>query len=293
MSPMDTISVVQKYKSICNSLGKIFGKIEAQAMARILIEKVTGIKAYEALANSSLLLSVSQVLLIDSYVEELKLQKPIQYILGETEFFGINLKVNSSVLIPRPETEELVEWIIKSYDNEYPSILDIGTGSGCIAIALARHLPAARVFAIDISIEALALAKENSMKASTSITTIQADILSLPNTIEGAPFDIIVSNPPYVRLKEKELMQPNVLENEPHLALFVDNNDALIFYKAIAAVAQKQLTPNGVIYCEINEALGKETANVFRNFGFTDVEVRKDINGKERMLRVKSGLNLM
>jgi release factor glutamine methyltransferase len=285
---MDTISILQKYKSICNTLAKTNGKIEAQAMARLVIEKVTGIKAFDALSNPNLLLSISQNLLIDAYVAELKLQKPIQYILGETEFFGINLKVNQHVLIPRPETEELVDWIIKSRENDYPDILDIGTGSGCIAIALAKHLPAARVYALDISYDALALAKENSMNASTSIKFLHNDILTLPSKIDGSPFDTIVSNPPYVRVSEKQQMQPNVLENEPHIALFVDDNDALIFYKAIAQTATNHLKPNGTIYCEINEALGKETAEVFSDFGFADIEVRKDINGKERMLRARS-----
>ena len=256
-------------------------------MGRILIEKVTGIRAHDALSNPNLLLSISQILLIDTYVAELKLQKPIQYILGETEFFGITLKVNPNVLIPRPETEELVEWIIKANDHGFPSILDIGTGSGCIAIALAKHMPAARVYGMDISQEAIALAKKNSMSTNTSVTFIHADILSHPTQVEGSPYDIIVSNPPYVRESEKDLMLPNVLENEPHLALFVKDNDPLIFYKAIAQVGKNHLNPNGVIYCEINEAFGKETSGVFKDYGFTDIEVRQDINGKKRMLRAR------
>lgn len=284
---MDTISILQKYKSICNTLEEIHGLNEAQAMGRILIEKVTGIKAHDAIANPNLLLSISQNLLLNTYVEELKLQKPIQYILGETEFFGITLKVNPNVLIPRPETEELVEWIIRSNDHGFPSILDIGTGSGCIAIALAKHLPAARVFGVDISQEALALAKGNSIRANTSVNFIHADILSLPNPIEGSPFDIIVSNPPYVCESEKELMQPNVLEYEPHLALFVNDSEPLLFYKAIAQIAKMHLNPNGIIYCEINEAYGKETTEIFKDSGFNDIEVRKDINGKKRMLRAR------
>jgi release factor glutamine methyltransferase len=284
---MNTISILQKYKSICITLIKTYGKSEAQSMGRIIIEKVTGINAHDVLANPNLLLSVSQVLLIDTYIAELKLQKPIQYILGETEFLGIKLRVNPSVLIPRPETEELVEWIIKENNNGFPSILDIGTGSGCIAIALAKHMPAARVYGMDISQEAIALAKQNSMIASTSVIFIHADILSQPTHIEGSPFDIMVSNPPYVRQSEKEQMQPNVLENEPHLALFVEDHDPLIFYKAIAQAAKKHLKPNGVIYCEINEALSKETTEVFIGFGFTDIELRKDIYGKDRMLRAQ------
>jgi release factor glutamine methyltransferase len=285
---MDTISILQKYKSICNSLSKTNEKVEAQAMARLIIEKVTGIKAFDALSNPNLLLSISQNLLIDAYVAELKLQKPIQYTLGETEFFGINLKVNPHVLIPRPETEELVDWILRSKANDYPNILDIGTGSGCIAIALAKHLPAARVYALDISHDAITLAKQNSMNANAHVSFIHDDILSVPNRIEGSPFDIIVSNPPYVRESEKQLMQSNVLDNEPHLALFVKDTDPLIFYKAIAQTAKNHLKPNGTIFCEINEAFGEETADVFKDFGFNDIEVRNDINGKERMLRARS-----
>lgn len=257
-------------------------------MARLIIEKVTGIKAFDALSNPNLLLSISQNLLIDAYVAELKLQKPIQYTLGETEFFGINLKVNPHVLIPRPETEELVDWILRSKANDYPNILDIGTGSGCIAIALAKHLPAARVYALDISHDAITLAKQNSMNANAHVSFIHDDILSVPNRIEGSPFDIIVSNPPYVRESEKQLMQSNVLDNEPHLALFVKDTDPLIFYKAIAQTAKNHLKPNGTIFCEINEAFGEETADVFKDFGFNDIEVRNDINGKERMLRARS-----
>ena len=290
---MKNLSVLQKYKTICNDLASIFPESEALAMARLLIEHTTNFPIHRVLIDNELVITEEQTLQIDNKVIELKLQQPIQYVLGETEFFGIKLKVNPNVLIPRPETEELVEWIIKSNDYNNPAILDIGTGSGCIAIALAKHLPSARVFALDISTEALSLASENAKLAGVTVNFIEQNILKIPEKMEGSLFDIIVSNPPYVRLKEKELMQPNVLENEPHLALFVDDNDELIFYKAIAAFAQKNLKPNGVIYCEINEALGNQTAEVFRNFGFTNTEVRKDINGRERMVRVKSGLNLM
>lgn len=284
---MQAQSILNNYKQNVNSLKSIYPLAEAQAMVRLLIEKVTGIKAHDALANPYLLLSISQASLIDAYIEELKLQKPIQYILGETEFFGINLKVNPHVLIPRPETEELVEWLLADRNSDFPSVLDIGTGSGCIAIAIAKKLPAAKVFAVDISAEALTLAKGNSMNASTSITFFQQDILSIPSQLKGAPYDIVVSNPPYVRNSEKKLMHPNVLENEPETALFVSDDDPLVFYRAIAQTAQTILKPNGLVYCEINEALGKETAQAFKDEGFTNIEIRKDINGKDRMLRAK------
>ncbi|MDD2279385.1 MAG: peptide chain release factor N(5)-glutamine methyltransferase [Bacteroidales bacterium] len=282
---MQAQSILNNYKQNVNSLKSIYPLAEAQAMVRLLIEKVTGIKAHDALANPYLLLSISQESLIDAYIEELKLQKPIQYILGETEFFGINLKVNPHVLIPRPETEELVEWLLADRNSDFPSVLDIGTGSGCIAIAIAKRLPAAKVFALDISAEAIILAKGNSMNASTRITFFQQDILNIPSELKGAPYDIVVSNPPYVRNSEKEIMHPNVLDNEPENALFVSDDDPLVFYRAIAQTAQTILKPNGMVYCEINEALGQETAKVFKDNGFTDIEVRKDINGKDRMLR--------
>lgn len=282
---MQAQSILNNYKQNVNSLKSIYPLAEAQAMVRLLIEKVTGIKAHDALANPYLLLSISQESLIDAYIEELKLQKPIQYILGETEFFGINLKVNPHVLIPRPETEELVEWLLADRNSDFPSVLDIGTGSGCIAIAIAKRLPAAKVFALDISAEAIILAKGNSMNASTRITFFQQDILNIPSELKGAPYDIVVSNPPYVRNSEKEFMHPNVLDNEPENALFVSDDDPLVFYRAIAQTAQTILKPNGMVYCEINEALGQETAKVFKDNGFTDAEIRKDINGKDRMLR--------
>jgi len=286
---MQAQSILFKYKQGVNSLKETYPLAEAQAMARLLIEKVTGIKVHDVLASPNLLLSISQETLIDAYIKELKLQKPIQYVLGETEFFGITLKVTPHVLIPRPETEELVEWLLADRANDFPSVLDIGTGTGCIAIAIAKKLPAAKVFALDISAEAITLAKENSMNASASITFFQQDILSLPNELKGAPYDIVVSNPPYVRNSEKEFMQPNVLENEPQTALFVSDNNPLVFYDAIAQTAQATLKPNGMVYCEINEALGQETTKIFKDIGFTDVEIRKDINGKDRMLRAKKG----
>ncbi|HCX99072.1 MAG TPA: peptide chain release factor N(5)-glutamine methyltransferase, partial [Bacteroidales bacterium] len=281
---MQAQSILFKYKQGVNSLKSIYPLAEAQAMARLLIEKVTGIKVHDALASPNLLLSISQETLIDAYIKELKLQKPIQYVLGQTEFFGITLKVTPNVLIPRPETEELVEWLLADRANDFPSVLDIGTGSGCIAIAIAKKLPAAKVFALDISAEAITLAKENSMNASTSITFFQQDILSIPSELKGVPYDIVVSNPPYVRNSEKEFMHPNVLENEPKTALFVSDDNSLVFYDAIAQTAQATLKQNGMVYCEINEALGPETAKIFTEKGFTDVEVRKDINGKDRML---------
>jgi release factor glutamine methyltransferase len=192
------------------------------------------------------------------------------------------------VLIPRPETEELVEFIlseVRNHKSEVSQILDIGTGSGCIAIALKKNLPDANVSAIDISDEALLIAKANAILNQTIVNFLRADILSpiSPKNKSEGTFDIIVSNPPYVRISEKEKMSKNVLDYEPHLALFVNDNDPLLFYKAIAEFALENLSPNGKLYFEINEALGAEIKKLLEEKGFKNVEVKKDMSGKERM----------
>lgn len=286
---MSDNSILLRYKSICNELEPIYPLSEAKAIARMAIESVSNKKIHDAIANPQLTLSDGEITQLEYYISQLKLQKPIQYILGNTEFFGLNLKVTPSVLIPRPETEELVDWILTTHNESSPSILDIGTGSGCIAITLAKNIPGAKVFALDISSKALEVASKNAMENGVSLTLINENILNLPAELSGSPFDIIVSNPPYVRESEKELMAPNVLENEPELALFVSDVNPLEFYKAIASVAQKHLKPKGWVYCEINEAFGIETASVFAERGFVNVTLRKDINGKERMLRCRRG----
>lgn len=280
-------SVLQIYKMLWDELSPLYQAIEAQAMARILIEKVTGTRFHDTIATPNTIMHDDKIVELKQYISLLKLQKPIQYILGETEFFGIRLMVNENVLIPRPETEELVDWIIKTNRHPSPFILDIGTGSGCIAIALAKNNDNAKVYAMDISSGAIAVARENAIANDASIIFIEQDILTLPYSITGSPFDIIVSNPPYIRESEKVLMRPNVLENEPELALFVNDSNPLVFYKAIANAAKRHLKSDGYVFCEINEAFGIETATIFQEMGFVDVTIRKDINGKERMVRAK------
>jgi release factor glutamine methyltransferase len=224
---------------------------------------------------------------------ELKNQRPIQYILGETTFYGLSFLVNENTLIPRPETEELVELIIESTNYELRNtklkVLDIGTGSGCIAISLAKHLPTSEVYAIDVSEEALVTAKKNAELNKVAIDFISTNILDVVtlSAVAGLDkqFDIIVSNPPYVRNLEKSEIKPNVLEYEPHLALFVDDIDPLLFYRKIAELAIKNLNPNGKLYFEINQYLGKETIKLLEDFGFRNVELKKDIYGNDRMLR--------
>ena len=221
-----------------------------------------------------------------SILNDLPLGKPLQYILGEAHFYGLVFKVNEHVLIPRPETEELVDWIIADSNLQFAvgdiKILDIGTGSGCIPVTLKKHLPQAQVSTLDVSAEAITVARQNAMQKGVEVDFIEADILSFKSELK---FDVIVSNPPYIRLLEKEEMHENVLANEPHLALFVSDEDPLIFYKAIASFAQTNLNPGGKLYFEINEYLGEETVDMLDDKGFKNIELRKDMQGKDRMVR--------
>ena len=233
-------------------------------------------------------LSESEMLTFHFAVKDLLKNKPIQYIIGETEFCDLKFKVNENVLIPRPETSELVYKIVerqKTKDKRQLSILDIGTGSGCIAISLAKNIPGSKVHALDISEKALEVAKENAINNNVDVTFINDDILSLKNNIE-TKFDIIVSNPPYVRELEKAEMRDNVLNWEPHNALFVSDNDPLIFYRNILEFAKNNLKQNGEIWFEINEYLGKEMTDLCKEYGFSDVEIFKDFRGKERIVKV-------
>lgn len=218
-------------------------------------------------------------------IERLQAYEPIQYILGETEFYGLKFKVNGSVLIPRPETEELIDWILKDIDkNAKLSILDIGTGSGCIPIVLAKYLPNANVYSLDISNDALQVARSNAELNNVTVKFIQKDVLDENIDFSTEKFDVIVSNPPYVKQSEKQLMQTNVLNYEPHLALFVEDNDALIFYKRIVELSKSILKPNGLLYFEINEGLGEGTKDVMKS-EFEAIELRQDISGKNRMIK--------
>lgn len=217
-------------------------------------------------------------------IAQLQLQKPIQYILGETEFFGLSFTVTSAVLIPRPETEELVDWILKNNldTSEKLQILDIGTGSGCIPISLAKNLENAKLSAIDVSTEALKIAAINAHRNSVEINFIEKDILKT-NDLDKT-YNIIVSNPPYVRELEKQEMQKNVFEYEPHLALFVEDEDALIFYLKITQLASKSLSEGGQLYFEINQYLGNRMLDLLNEYNFRDIELRKDIYGNDRMI---------
>lgn len=279
-------------KEFLKELSFVYDKNEASSMFSWLAEDLLHLKTHDLLLKTEVELDEIQLLKFEEARERLKKEEPVQYILGYAEFFGLKLKVNSHVLIPRPETEELVQWILDDY-QDYKlqlSLIDLGTGSGCIAIALAKHLHQAKVKALDISSEALSLAASNlpaclgqagSEENQTEIECIQDDILKLDNLPK---VDIVVSNPPYVKFDEQQQMKGNVLKNEPHLALFVENDDPLIFYRKIAELASTA-DKKPVVYVEINQYLAKETHDLFKNFGFEHVELRKDFRGNDRMLK--------
>ncbi len=221
---------------------------------------------------------------IEEITSRLNNQEPIQYVLGETEFYELPFFVSPEVLIPRPETEELVHHIISQHKNESPTILDIGTGSGCIAISLAKNIDNSKVFALDISMDALSVTQDNAKENGVNIQLVHDDILKLNDADQLPQFDIIVSNPPYITESEKDFMEDNVLAHEPHLALFVDNDKALIFYDAITAFAKQKLKNGGHLYVEINEQFGKETAEILNLNGFTNVTIHTDLSNKERYI---------
>jgi release factor glutamine methyltransferase len=283
--------LIKQYRTqFIQTLTPFYDENEAESFFYLILEEKQNLKRVDLALQPDLEFSDLEIKVWDVILEELKKEIPIQYLLGTTHFYGLEFEVNESVLIPRPETEELVEWIIESQKSgagsESLKILDIGTGSGCIAISLAKNLPDAHVFAIDISENALATAKKNAIKNDVKVTFIQKNILETLDLEQQ--FDIIVSNPPYVRNLEKHEIKKNVLDNEPHLALFVDDNDALIFYRKITELAQKNLTPNGQLFFEINQYLGKETQELVHSLGFKNAELRQDIYGNDRMLRAIS-----
>ena len=286
--PSNLVKDIRKY--YCEQLCSIYDKEEANAMILILFDHYFKIDRVRMALEPNLRLSESEMLTFHFAVKDLLKNKPLQYIIGETEFCDLKFKVNENVLIPRPETSELVHLIAKSQqttDNSQLTILDIGTGSGCIAIILAKQLPQSQVYALDISEKALCVAKDNAYINNVDITFIHDDILSLRNKIE-TKFDIIVSNPPYVRDLEKAEMRDNVLNWEPHNALFVSDDDPLIFYRNILEFAKTHLKENGEVWFEINEYLGKEMKDLCCEMGFSNVNIYKDFREKERFLSVRS-----
>jgi len=274
-------------KHFFSELSGVYPETEIQSFFNILIELKLNLSRIEVALQPDLEISETTITFLQKAIAELKKNIPIQYITGETEFYGLKFNVNESVLIPRPETEELVDWILENSkpktQNSKPKILDIGTGSGCIAISLAKNLSNTDVFALDISSEALKIAKKNAQLNKVDIYFSEIDILNTPDLPEK--YNVIVSNPPYVRELEKELMQQNVLAYEPHLALFVKDNNPLLFYDRIADLANKHLSKKGSLYFEINQYLGNETVALLKQKGFQNIELKKDIFGVDRMIK--------
>ena len=259
-------------------LSAIFNDKEVLNWAYLSIEYLLGYNRSECIIHSEKSIDIRVSDKLKNIITDLKTNKPFQYILGETYFYGLKIIINMHTLIPRPETEELVEWVLKENFN---SALDIGTGSGCIAIALAKYSNA-DVSAIDISEQALKVAKENEILNSVQVNWSQQDILEVKSL---AKVDLFVSNPPYVLNSEKERMQKNILEYEPHLALFVPDNDPLIFYKKIADIATESLTAGGKLFFEINEYFANELIAILTQIGFVDIQLKKDINDRDRMIK--------
>ncbi|WP_299890531.1 peptide chain release factor N(5)-glutamine methyltransferase [uncultured Lacinutrix sp.] len=268
-------------------LDVIYAKEEVASFFYMLVESFYNISRLQLALDTGITITKVEQDIVFQALDELKREIPIQYIIGETEFYGLPFKVNTHTLIPRPETEELVALIVGNYKNiEKLNVIDIGTGSGCIAVSLAKNIENAKVYALDISEEALKIAKQNAELNAVDITFIENSILDSHDfEIDLVhKFDVIVSNPPYVRNLEKEEIKNNVLNNEPHLALFVDDNNPLIFYKAITEFAIEKLKPRGELYFEINEYLGNETKTLVESYGFNNVKVIKDMFGRDRML---------
>ena len=270
---------------IRNQLVDIYTRSEIRIFSTLILKDVCNLSFTDIIVCKFNELSDKEKQKIVSIVKRLKKKEPLQYILGKTEFYGLDFKVTPAVLIPRPETEELVEWILSDIKKINPHVLDIGTGSGCIAIAIAKHLQYATVEGWDISEEALEIAKENGKVNGVSIRFLNVDVLK-EQSFEKQ-YDIIVSNPPYIKESEKEIMEENVLSFEPHEALFVPNEEPLIFYNRIADIAKKHLTDGGMLYFEINQAKGDEVAQLLKEKGFIDIELKKDISGNNRIVRGK------
>ena len=280
------MTIQEANRHITTRLTAIYDEAEASNISEWVIENLTGMKRTDRIVYKTRALNQEHAEQIELYLKRLLLHEPVQYVLNEAWFCGLKFYVNKNVLIPRPETEELVEWIIS--DCKFPidklSILDIGSGSGCIPIALKRRLSKATVWSCDVSNKALEVAKRNAATLGVDVNFIELDFLNTEQRDTLPSFDIIVSNPPYIPLTDKKEMPLNVLNHEPGTALFVPDNDALVFYKAISGFGKKHLNKHGIIYTEINESLAEETASIFQVNGYR-TELKKDMQGKERMTK--------
>lgn len=280
-----TIGEAQQYTR--QFLEKHYETREAGNIMHLLMEKLTGMQKVDRLLAKERPLLPEQLNRLNAWLEKLAASQPVQYVLGEAWFAGMCLQVNPHVLIPRPETEELVAWALRDCSEEKiraPKVLDIGTGSGCIAVAFQKSLPDATTMAIDYSSEALTCAENNARAQHTDIRFLQLDFLVASERDSLPVMDIILSNPPYIPASEKKNMSPRVWQQEPATALFVPDSDPLVFYQAIAAFGKTHLRKSGAIYMELYEELGALTARLFREQGYT-TELRKDMQGRDRMLK--------
>ncbi|MCT4698802.1 peptide chain release factor N(5)-glutamine methyltransferase [Tenacibaculum haliotis] len=291
--------ILKEFKTyFTQELSVTYPQTEIDSFFFLLIEGKLGFQRIDSVLKADFNIPSDVLEFFSLTIKRLQKEEPIQYILGNTEFYGLPFLVNKNTLIPRPETEELIEWVLEevavlqNIQDEKISILDIGTGTGCIPISLKQQLPNATISAIDVSSDALITAKENAKLNSVKIDFFEADILKTNNLEEilkqgqnDVKLDIIISNPPYVRELEKAEIKNNVLENEPHLALFVDDNNPLIFYDKIADLAKLHLSKNGLLFFEINQYLGKETVKMLEDKGFKKIELKKDFSGNDRMIK--------
>jgi len=313
------LNIKELRQEFISDLSGIYPSEEVLSFFNLLVEKHIGLSRINVALQPEKAISVINTQNFEDAIQRLKQFEPIQYIIGETEFYGLTFKVDSNVLIPRPETEELVNWIIddveenrkepfdkfrdhkkeeKIASKKLPpiSILDMGSGSGCIPIALAHHIPDAEITGVDISKAALLLANQNAILNNVNVKFIELDILNIEQKKwnldpklrdENSKFDCIVSNPPYVQEQEKDQIAPNVIDHEPAIALFVKDDDPLIFYRAIAQFAKNYLKSEGTLYFEINQYLYKDLVNLLKTEGFNEITLRKDIFGKERMIKCR------
>lgn len=277
---MTAFSIQTAYRKLIEQLGGIFEPEEAASIARIVFEDAFGIRNLNRLDKFSL----EHIAQLEAITARLLLHEPVQYVLGTADFYGLKFKVDQRVLIPRQETEELVHWVLEENGEAKLKLLDIGAGSGCIPITLKKHRPEWQVEALDVSPDALELARENAERNGVEVLLFQQDILNKSQWEAYKDYDIIVSNPPYIPRAETGLMPEQVLRYEPHLALFVDQGGALLFYQAIAAFALEALKPGGSLFFEANEFHAKNVVQLLEKQGFRPVKLKLDLNGKERMV---------
>lgn len=289
--------IVKQYRNYFNeTLKTIYPITEIDSFFFLLLEEYLGFRRVDIVLKSDFKINQQTLNLLQSATKQLEQEVPLQYIIGKTEFYGLPFVVNKHVLIPRPETEELVAWVVsessrfktfntstkQTTETKQLKILDIGTGSGCIPVSLKKQLPFAEISAIDISNDALTVAKKNAVLNNVDIHFILQDILK--TVALDQHYDIIISNPPYVRELEKKELKNNVLKNEPHVALFVENDNPLIFYAKIAELAKKYLNKNGLLFFEINQYLGTETINLVNKKGLKNIQLKKDMFGNDRII---------